>query len=127
MKKILFSALLFFAANSNAQLGVTTIRPRKPVPIGQWYNVSAKWGNNRIFFFDLKANVDTLLIELLLPWNLSIANGESDEDGDLSWFLDNLNGYSTTIYRIDEGDYVQLQFISAPYESPISPATPKNN
>ncbi len=127
MKKILFSALLFFAANSNAQLGVTTIRPRKPVPIGQWYNVSAKWGNNRIFFYDLKANVDTLLIELLLPWNLSIANGESDEDGDLSWFLDNLNGYSTTIYRIDEGDYVQLQFISAPYESPISPATPKNN
>lgn len=127
MKKILFSALLLFAANSNAQLGVTTIRPRKPVPIGQWYNVSAKWGNNRIFFYDLKANVDTLLNELLLPWNLSIANGESDEDGDLSWFLDNLNGYSTTIYRIDEGDYVQLQFISAPYESPISPATPKNN
>ena len=82
MKKILFSALLLFAVNSNAQLGVTTIRPRKPVPIGQWYNVNAKWGNNRIFFYDLKANVDTLLNELLLPWNLSIANGESDEDGD---------------------------------------------
>ena len=125
MKKILFSALLLFAAKSYAQVGVTTLRPKEPVPIGQWHNVDAKWGKNRVFFYDLKANSDSILRQLLAPWELTIANGEQDEAGDLFWFVDNENGYSATIYRIDEGEYVTLQIIAEPYEKPNEATTPK--
>jgi hypothetical protein len=125
MKKILFSALLFFAANSYAQVGITTVRTNKPVPIGQWYHVNARWGKNQLFFYDLKANTDTLLQQLLAPWELSIANGEKDDAGDLFWFIDNMNGYAATIYRLDEGEYVMIQIFSEPYEQPIEATTPK--
>lgn len=125
MKKILFSGLLFFAANSYAQVGITTVRTNKPVPIGQWYHVNARWGKNQLFFYDLKANTDTLLQQLLAPWELSIANGEKDDAGDLFWFIDNMNGYAATIYRLDEGEYVMIQIFSEPYEQPIEATTPK--
>jgi hypothetical protein len=125
MKKILFSALLVFAANSYAQVGLTTVRTNEPVPVGQWYHVNAKWGKNRVFFYDLKANTDSILNQLLAPWDLTLANGEKDDAGDLFWFVDNDNGYSATIFRIDEGEYVMLQIISEPYEKPIEATTPK--
>jgi hypothetical protein len=125
MKKILFSALLFLTANSYAQVGIITLRPKEPVPIGQWHNVDAKWGKNRVFFYDLKQNADSILQQLLTPWELTIANGKKDDAGDLFWFIDNDNGYSATIYRIDEGEFVTLQIISETYEKPIEVTTPK--
>jgi hypothetical protein len=125
MKKILFSALLFFAAKSYAQVGLTTLRSKDPVPIGQWYHVNAKWGKNQAFYYDLKANSDSLLQQLLAPWELGIANGEKDDAGDLFWFIDNMNGYAATLFRIDEGEYVMLQIFSEPYEQPLDATTPK--
>lgn len=125
MKKILFSALLFVAASSSAQVGITTVRPKDHIPIGQWYHVNAKWGKNRMFYYDLKSNTDTLLNQLLAPWELSLANGEKDDAGDLFWFIDNMNGYAASIYRIDEGEYVNLLIISEPYEQPIEAVSPK--
>jgi len=125
MKNILFSALLFFAANGYAQVGITTVKTNKPVPVGQWYHVNAKWGKNQLFFYDLKANSDTLLQQLLDPWELTIANGEKDDAGDLFWFIDNMNGYAATIYRLDEGEYVMIQIFSEPYEQALEATTPK--
>jgi hypothetical protein len=126
MKKILFSALLFFAAKSYAQVGLTTVRSKEPVPIGQWYHVNAKWGENRLFYYDNKANTDSIIHQILAPWELTIANGEKDDAGDLFWFIDNMNGYAATLFRIDEGDYVMLQIISEPYEKPTEATSPKS-
>jgi hypothetical protein len=125
MKKILFSALLFFAAKSYAQVGITTVRSKEPVPIGQWYHVNAKWGKDRLFYYDIPAKTDSIIQQLLAPWGLTIADGEKDDAGDLFWFVDNLNGYAATLFRVDDGEYVNLQIISEPYEKPIEAATPK--
>jgi hypothetical protein len=106
MKKVVLSVLLFISLNSNAQLGAITLN-RKELPYyGQWFVINSKEYKDHLMYFDQTEIVDSLLLNILEPWELSRLDSQKDDDGDLYWVVDNDNGFSATIYliKIDEKD-----------------------
>ena len=98
MKKIIATLILLHAFSASAQLGVTTIRNKDPFPIDQWFNFRGIKQKNKIYYYNEDSSADAVLNDLLEPWNLTVKDGELDEYEDLSWFLDNGNGYAASIY-----------------------------
>ncbi|MDG1429313.1 MAG: hypothetical protein P8H56_04115 [Crocinitomicaceae bacterium] len=106
MKKIILLSVLLITFNSSAQLGVCTIDPNDLEPIGQWFSVRGEDQENWIYYLNETSITESLLNSMLEPWGLTVLDGELDKDGDLYWFLDNENGYDSTVYLLrsfDEG------------------------
>ena len=118
MKKVVLSVLLFFALNTSAQIGVLTLGEKELPYYGQWYTVDAKDYKNQVLFFDKIDIVDSLITELLKPWELELEDGEKDEDGDLYWLVDNGNGFNSSIYLVDleDGD-AQIIIVTSEIEN----------
>ena len=101
MKKIIATLLLLQAFSASAQLGVTTIKKiTDPFPIDQWFTIRGRKQENKVYYQNENSIVDSLLNDLLKPWDLTIQDGRLDEDEELYWYLDNDNGYSATVYLI---------------------------
>ncbi len=106
MKKVVLSALLFIALNSSAQLGVITLNGKEQTYYGQWFVRNSKEYKDHLMYYDQSQIVDSVLLNILEPWELSRLDSKKDDDGDLYWVVDNENGFSATIYliKIDEKD-----------------------
>ena len=106
MKKVVLSALLFIALNSSSQLGVITLNGKESTYYGQWFVRSSKEYKDHLMYYDQTQIVDSVLLNILEPWELSRLDSKKDDDGDLYWVVDNENGFSATIYliKIDEKD-----------------------
>ncbi len=88
----------------SSQIGVLTLDSTDEVYYGQWYTLTGKEYKNQVYYYDKKEIVDSLVLELLKPWNLTLKDGKFDEEGDLYWFLDNGNGFDATVYITKKGD-----------------------
>lgn len=106
MKKVVLSALLFIALNSSAQLGIITLNGKEQTYYGQWFVRNSKEYKDHLMYYDQTEIVDSVLLNILEPWELSRLDSKKDDDGDLYWVVDNENGFSATIYliKIDEKD-----------------------
>ena len=106
MKKVVLSALLFIALNSSAQLGIITLNGKEQTYYGQWFVRNSKEYKDHLMYYDQSQIVDSVLLNILEPWELSRLDSKKDDDGDLYWVVDNENGFSATIYliKIDEKD-----------------------
>ncbi len=103
MKKILLSVLLFIGTTCTAQVGIITITEDDLIPLNQWYVVSGdeKWNSNMFYASTVKETKE-VLSKILDDFDLKFKDGELDIDGNLNWYLDNSNGYySTVIYWMD--------------------------
>lgn len=103
-KGVLQCSFLFFSFLGSAQIGLLTLDTTDEVYYGQWYTLNGKEHKNQVYYYDKKEIVDSLVRELLNPWNLTLGDGKLDEEGDLYWFLDNGNGFNATVYITQKGD-----------------------
>lgn len=99
MRKAIFTFLLFVGTTCNAQVGIITMKKNELPYYSQWYVIDNKEFNNQLFYFDKEEMVDSLILELLKPWELTFDDSETDEDGDLFWTLDNDNGFTATLFK----------------------------
>ena len=110
MKNPIFIYLLFFTQILSAQVGIVTLDANpETVPLGQWYTIRSKDYNNWMAFVDKPEISDSILIEMLAPWELTFEEAEFDEQGDMYWLLDNANGYTATVYRVKDGEDIMIQ------------------
>jgi hypothetical protein len=108
----LFLLLIFLAFNhySSGQVGIITLDANpETVPLGQWYTIRSKDYDNWMAFVDKPEISDSILIEMLAPWELTFEEAEFDEQGDMYWLLDNANGYTATVYRVKDGEDIMIQ------------------
>jgi hypothetical protein len=103
-KVILHYSFLLFPFFGSTQIGVLTLDSTDEVYYGQWYTLTGKEYKNQVYFYDKKEIVDSLVLELIKPWSLTLKDGKLDEEGDLYWFLDNGNGFDATVYITKKGD-----------------------
>jgi hypothetical protein len=110
MKTIIICTLaVLFAGQSFAQIGVITLKKKEAVYYGQWFTV--KGTEDRMFFVDERDYADLALNRLLSPYELSIDDGQEDEEGDLMWEIQADNGFISTVYRILQDDNTVLLMI----------------
>jgi hypothetical protein len=103
MKTIILCTLVLFAEQSFAQIGVVTLKKKEEVCLGQWYTV--KGTQNAIFLRDEQKFADLALNRLLLPYGLSIEDGQANEEGDLlMWAVNSDNGFISIVYRMLKDD-----------------------
>jgi hypothetical protein len=101
MKTIIICTLaLLFSGQSFAQIGVVTLKKRELYYYGQWFTV--KGSENRLYFIDQEDNANLALSRLLLPYELTIEDGEEDKEGDFSWVVSANNGFISTVYKISQ-------------------------
>ncbi len=106
--------MLFFTQFVSAQVGIVTLEANpETVPIGQWYTIRSKQFINWMAFVDKPEISDSILVEMLAPWELTFEEAEYDEQGDMYWILDNGNGYNATVFRVkddqDQDVMIQIQ------------------
>jgi len=112
MKKLILIAFLFLGFNSSAQIGVISISENDSIPYGQWYSIIGDAYTSKIFYYNDGVLVDATLSNLLRPWALGMDDAEVDEDGDLYWIVDNENGYTATVYLIDDEDNAIITIVT---------------
>jgi hypothetical protein len=115
MKTIFTFFALILAGSIMAQIpiGIRTISPKEDkIPLGQFYNIRDKSFDHTIHYTALKDKTDAVLENILSTYDYSIEEGTEDEAGDLYWTIDNGNGFNSTIYRIVNGNYVDLQIVT---------------
>jgi hypothetical protein len=95
MKLFILSIFLTTFLIVSAQVGIVTLDANpETVPLGQWYTIRSKDYDNWMAFVDKPEISDSILIEMLAPWELTFEEAEFDEQGDMYWLLDNANGYT---------------------------------
>ena len=110
MKTIIICTLaVLFAGQSFAQIGVITLKKKEAVYYGQWITVIGT--EDRMYFVDDWDYADLALNRLLSPYELSIDDGQEDEEGDLMWEIQADNGFITTVYQILQDDNTVLLMI----------------
>jgi hypothetical protein len=107
---ILCTFAVFFIGHSFAQVGALTLNRRDAIYYGQWFTL--KSNKNQLFLIDDKNLADEALIRLLLPYDLSIEDGEIDKDGDLFWEIESNNGFMSKIFRINNFENKVMVVIS---------------
>jgi hypothetical protein len=101
MKTIIICTLaLLFSGQSFTQIGVVTLKKREQYYYGQWFTV--KGSENRLYFIDQEDYANLALSRLLLPYELTIEDGEEDKEGDFSWVVSANNGFISTVYKISQ-------------------------
>ena len=105
---IFYTFLLLFVFQTEAQVGVLTLKKRETPYYGQWFTVKGQRDN--MYLIEKEEFADAALFKLLSPYNQTIADGELDKDGDLYWEIDNLNGFYSIIYKIvqEDGDVLLM-------------------
>ena len=110
MKIASFLFVLMLCQNYSAQVGIVTLDENpETVPVGQWYTIKSKEYNDWMAFVDKPEISDSILIEMLAPWELTFEEAEFDEQGDMYWLLDNGNGYTATVFRVKDGEDIMIQ------------------
>ena len=116
MKTIFALLMLLFTGSGMAQmpLGIRTISPKDDkVPLAQFYTIRDKSYDHTILFTAFKDETDAVLENILATYDLSLEEGTEDDAGDLYWTIDTANGFNSTIYRIVNGSYVDIQIVTA--------------
>ena len=116
MKTILTLITFLVAGASHAQLplGIRTISTKEnKVPLAQFYTFRDKSYDHTILYTARKDDTDAVLETILANYDLTIEEGTEDEAGDLYWYIDTGNGFNSTVYRIVNGDYVDIQIVTA--------------
>lgn len=112
MKKVLIAVALLLGINSNAQLGVYTLKAKEAPYYDVWYSIDEKEEKHHVRYLTKIDKVDDLLTNLLEPYGLSMSDSELDEEGDQYWVVDTENGFTAFVYRIelDEAD-AEIQIV----------------
>jgi hypothetical protein len=110
MRFFLLLFILAFYHYSSGQVGIITLEANpETVPLGQWYTIKSKDYKDWMAFVDKPEISDSILIEMLAPWELTFEEAEFDEEGDMYWQLDNGNGYTATVFRVKDGEDIMIQ------------------
>jgi hypothetical protein len=116
MKTLFTFFAVMFSATLMAQIpfGIRTISPKDDrIPLAQFYTIRDKSFDHTILFTARKDETGAVLENILASHDLTIEEGSEDEAGELYWNFDNGNGFNSTIYRIVNGEYVDLQIVTA--------------
>ena len=111
MKNFLFYFFIVCSACANAQPGVLYIdNLEDPWPVAQTFVVLH--GQPDMLYFCAEESVSVAYLnELLSPYSVSLEDGEVEPDGDRLFYLDNGNGYSSTVlyYTIDGEGVIMIK------------------
>ena len=108
-----FLIYFFFACSvcANAQPGVLYIDNwEDPWPVAQTCVIL--YDEPDLLYFSAEESVSVAYLnELLSPYSVSLEDGEVEPDGDRLFYLDNGNGYSSTVlyYAIDGEGVIMIK------------------
>ena len=81
MKLFILSIFLSTFQIFSAQVGIVTLDANpETVPLGQWYTIRSKDYDNWMAFVDKPEISDSILIEMLAPWELTFEEAEFDDE-----------------------------------------------
>lgn len=98
MKTILLITISLILFNSSfAQIGVVTLKRNDPVYYGQWFTLKGE--ANKVYLLDEQEFADQAHERLLLPYELNIDEGRSDQNGNLYWTIESNCGFTSKVTR----------------------------
>ena len=112
-RPFLVTAFLFAGITEcNAQIGVIVLNEGEPIPTFQWYMVKDDLVPNTSYLYDTDERIRVVLERMLKPFEMTIADAYTDQEGDRFYYLDMANGYLITVWylpQVDGNSYLQVQ------------------